>query len=169
MPLGIFRVVMFWGSTWWPWRVTETSDGDPTLWAVTHYASERLLLNSAFKSGRRVTMATIAHVPCETSLGAGRVRNGRGGEGPSAKPGRFHVTGAAAAQKTLRRPRHRDAQETQSESKYVTSRYVKTPAQCARGAAFSGMKSGMGFSQGLQIKSSKSNLLCDRCCSEACD
>lgn len=40
MPLGIFRVVMFWGSTRWPWRVTETSDGDPTLWAVTHYASE---------------------------------------------------------------------------------------------------------------------------------
>lgn len=122
---------------------------------VTHYTSEQPLLSSACKSGQRVTMATRAHVPCETSLGQG------------VELGLLQtlVGFMSLGQQLLRRHLESlDPEETQSER-----RHVKTPAWCVKGAAFGGMKSGMGFSQGLQIKSGKSNLLCHRFCTEACD
>lgn len=77
---------------------TRLVTGRPDSATVVHSASEQLLLSSAFKSGRQVTMAKTAPVPCEASPSLA------GGTGPSAKPGQLHVTGAAAAQRPLRRP-----------------------------------------------------------------
>lgn len=107
------------GDAWCPWKASgytalqqhmETlarrdSDGETRLCdSSALHASEQLLLSSASKSGRQVTMAKTAPVRCEASPSLA------GGTGPSAKPGRLHVAGAAAAQRPLRRPCHRDAQ-----------------------------------------------------------
>lgn len=123
---------------------------------VIHYASEQPLLSSACKSGQRVTMATRAHVPCETSLGRG------------VELGLLQtlVGFMSLGQQLLRR--HLESLNTEtprgdSERKQTCE---NTRLVCERCCTWWN-EIRQGFSRGLQIKSAKSNLLCHRFCEEA--
>ena len=85
------------------------------------YTSEQLLLSPASKSGQRAATAKTAHGPWEASPSRGAF----------CKTWSVSCHRGSSCSEATGKPRHRDAQETQSES-----RPVKTPARHVRGAAW---------------------------------